>query len=112
MSGLPVVDIDPSGVFKYVLIKATKGSNEQFFVRGYAWGEYHADIFEEFEGKNKDLRLSCLGGGRIEHSPDRKSILVYGYSVGFGKADHSITVGLLKSRYPDYTSITFSDEGY
>lgn len=30
---------------------------------------------------------------------------------GFGKADHTIAVGLLKKKYPDY-EITWSDEGY
>lgn len=112
ISSLPVVDIDPSGVFKYVLIKAKQGSVEKVFVRGYSWGSYHADIFEDFESKNKALSLSCLGGGRINHSPENKSILVYGYSMGFGRADHSLTVGLLKAKYPDYSSITFSNEGY
>jgi hypothetical protein len=36
---------------------------------------------------------------------------VYGYSVGFGKADHSKTVDLLKKKYPNY-KIDKSDEGY
>jgi phosphohistidine phosphatase len=30
---------------------------------------------------------------------------------GFGKADHEVTVGLLKNKYPDY-SISWNDEGY
>jgi phosphohistidine phosphatase len=30
---------------------------------------------------------------------------------GFGKADHEVTVGLLKKKFADY-SISFSDEGY
>ena len=31
---------------------------------------------------------------------------------GFGQADHTITVEKLKKAYPDYQSITFSNEGY
>ena len=31
---------------------------------------------------------------------------------GFGRADHAITVDLLKKHYKDYTSITFSNDGY
>ena len=31
---------------------------------------------------------------------------------GFGRADHSITDEKLKTAYPDYESITFSNEGY
>lgn len=27
-----------------------------------------------------DLRSKCIGGGRIEHDPDEKTIKVYGYS--------------------------------
>ncbi|WP_411017647.1 hypothetical protein, partial [Salmonella sp. s51090] len=54
----------------------------------------------------------CVGGGRIQHSPQEKSISVYGYSMGYGQADHSITVEKLKAKYRDYTSITFSNEGY
>jgi phosphohistidine phosphatase len=30
---------------------------------------------------------------------------------GFGKADHEVTVGLLKKKYPDY-SVSWNDEGY
>lgn len=29
----------------------------------------------------RDLRTSCVGGGKIEHDPDKKTIKVYGYSV-------------------------------
>ena len=36
---------------------------------------------------------------------------VYGYSMGFGKANHQKTGEILKRRYPDYT-IDWSDEGY
>ena len=31
---------------------------------------------------------------------------------GFGKADHEITVQLLKKSYPTYNNISFSNEGY
>ena len=36
---------------------------------------------------------------------------VYGYSMGFGKANHERSVDILKKQYPDYT-IEWSDEGY
>ena len=39
------VDIDPSGKFKYVLIKLHFENNtSKLLVRGFAWGEYHDDI--------------------------------------------------------------------
>lgn len=40
-----------------------------------------ADIYEDFESKHRGLDLECVGGGRIEHSPESKKILVYGYSM-------------------------------
>ena len=48
----------------------------------------------------------------IEHKPAEKTLFVYGYSMGFGLADHSVSVEVLKAKYPDYTSITFSNDGY
>lgn len=52
MSDIPLVDIDPSGVFKYILInvhsedKNGKESTIQI-VRGYARATWHNDIYEE-----------------------------------------------------------------
>ncbi|KAL6420194.1 hypothetical protein ACFW04_013817 [Cataglyphis niger] len=73
-----------------------------------------ADIFDKVDEEIKahaGLRANCVGGGRIEHDPDEKTIKVYGYSQGFGKADHQVSVELLKKKYPDY-NITCSDDGY
>ena len=39
------------------------------------------------------------------------SLQVYGYSMGFGRADHSKTVDALKTKYPNY-KIDKSDDGY
>jgi phosphohistidine phosphatase len=58
------------------------------------------------------MDCECVGGGRIKHSLDEKTIKVYGYSQGYGLADHAITVEILKKKYPDYKSITFSNDGY
>lgn len=40
------------------------------------------DIYEEASGSISALGLDteCLGGGRIEHFPDKKFLKVYGYS--------------------------------
>ncbi|KAH1005442.1 hypothetical protein HUJ04_006431 [Dendroctonus ponderosae] len=59
----------------------------------------------------KDWRSKVLGGGRIKHDPGAKTINVYGYSQGFGKADHELSVDIIKTQYPSY-QITWSDEGY
>jgi phosphohistidine phosphatase len=71
----------------------------------------------------------CIGGGRITH--EAKKITVFGYSQviqikinylinylilidfqGFGKADHSISVDVLKQHYPPDYKITWNDDGY
>ncbi|XP_038063611.1 14 kDa phosphohistidine phosphatase-like isoform X2 [Patiria miniata] len=111
------VEIDSSGKFKYILIKIwpkDDKNNSKYIVRGDGRVDYHADIFDEVEPKLRSKKISCdcEGGGRIQHKPQAKTILVYGYSQGFGRADHSITVEKLKAKYPGYTSITFNNEGY
>uniref|UniRef100_A0A8C4Q4V2 14 kDa phosphohistidine phosphatase n=1 Tax=Eptatretus burgeri TaxID=7764 RepID=A0A8C4Q4V2_EPTBU len=57
------------------------------------------------------ITCECLGGGRIRHDPDLKTLHVYGYSMGFGRAKHSETVKKLQTHYPDYT-VTWSNAGY
>lgn len=113
---IPNVDIDGEGTFKYILIQITKKSNlePRIIVRGYKWAGYHADILDSVDEElNKaGYDCKCLGGGRIKHTPEEKTLLVYGYSVGFGRADHKKTVSLLQDKYSDYKSITFSNEGY
>ncbi|XP_015433660.1 PREDICTED: sex-regulated protein janus-A-like [Dufourea novaeangliae] len=113
---VPDVDIDGHGRFKYILINVQDESSNasKSIVRGYARAQWHADIFDRTTEQLQpypSLRAKCLGGGRIEHDPDEKTIKVYGYSQGFGKADHEVSVNLLKKKYSDY-KITCSDEGY
>ncbi|VDL79372.1 unnamed protein product [Nippostrongylus brasiliensis] len=83
LSDIPDVDIDPSGTFKYILIKCTdKTTNEEKqIVRGYYKCTFHADILSVArEAAGPNYKLKCLGGGRIRHEDDAKEILVYGYS--------------------------------
>ncbi|KAK0180012.1 hypothetical protein PV327_005698 [Microctonus hyperodae] len=114
---IPDVDIDDNGVFKYILVQVHDDNNKQSkpIVRGYAVCQWHADIYDKIANELKKygpgLDTECVGGGRINHNADGKAIKVYGYSQGFGKADHEISVGLLKKKYPEYV-ITWSDEGY
>ncbi|KAJ8261089.1 hypothetical protein COCON_G00168120 [Conger conger] len=118
LANIPQVDITPDGVFKYVLIRvrsSEKGDDSSIdIVRGYAWANYHADIYErvatELE-KGGGVDCECLGGGRIKHDSQAKKLHVYGYSMGFGRANHSITTEKLKIRYPSY-EVTWADEGY
>ncbi len=47
MANIPQADIDPSGVFKYVLIrvhsKEEGDDSEVDIVRGYGWAEFHGE---------------------------------------------------------------------
>ncbi|KAL1454428.1 hypothetical protein WDU94_010686 [Cyamophila willieti] len=117
---IPSVEIDPQGTYKYILIKLYEknvknedGSEKfKYLVRGNARGEFHSDIYDTFVATLPEtLDTECVGGGRIKHNPDEKKIHVYGYSQGFGKADHAITKQLLDEKYTDYT-VDWSDEGY
>ncbi|KAF7240991.1 14 kDa phosphohistidine phosphatase [Varanus komodoensis] len=100
LSGVCDVDIDPDGVFKYGR-------------RSPAPLASAADIYDQVaaELEPRGFRCRCLGGGRISHQSGARKIHVYGYSVGFGRAKHSISTEKLKARYPDY-EVTWSDEGY
>ena len=111
------VDIDESGRFKYILLKvhSEESGNEvsKFIARGFKWAEYHGDIYDDVEEnlRKKGLDTECVGGGRIIHDPEGKTIKVFGYSQGFGRADHAKTCELIKKHYPGYT-VTWSNEGY
>ncbi|XP_014662346.1 PREDICTED: 14 kDa phosphohistidine phosphatase-like [Priapulus caudatus] len=110
------VDIDPKGRFKYILVKVFKDDdlkNFKYIVRGYLRAGYHGDVLEEVEPgiRKAGLDVFCTGGGRIEHDPTAKTLKVYGHSTGYGKADHEISVEILKKKYPEY-NITCSDDGY
>ncbi|XP_068695019.1 14 kDa phosphohistidine phosphatase-like isoform X2 [Montipora foliosa] len=117
LSNIADVEIDPEGRFKYILIKVTgdaHGNVFKYIVRGFSWAGYRADIYDgiEEEIRQMGLKSDCVGGGRIQHDNAESKIFVYGYSMGYGQADHSITVEKLKKAYPHYASITFSNEGY
>ena len=47
MANIPEAEIDPTGVFKYVLIrvhsKEEGDDSEMDIVRGYSWAEYHGE---------------------------------------------------------------------
>lgn len=117
LESIPEVKLD-NGRFKYVLIKVHDKSDPnrtKLLVRGSASATYHADIYEREMSKiesNAELETECLGGGRIIHNPDCGEIKVFGYSQGYGQADHSKAVEILKRNFPEYTSITWSNEGY
>uniref|UniRef100_A0A8C9K6G4 14 kDa phosphohistidine phosphatase n=1 Tax=Panthera tigris altaica TaxID=74533 RepID=A0A8C9K6G4_PANTA len=72
-----------------------------------------ADIYDKVSGEmqKKGYSCECLGGGRISHQSQDKKIHVYGYSMGYGRAQHSVSTEKIKAVYPDY-EVTWADDGY
>lgn len=62
LSDIPSVEIDPSGRYKYILIKLRQNDHEKFVVRGHAWADYHGIGF--LGGRNKKpvflIRLALM----------------------------------------------------
>jgi phosphohistidine phosphatase len=118
LSHIPDVEIS-EGIFKYVLIEVTLEGSSKIIVRGED-KEYHKGVKQSAERRlvldlrNKGIKTTCPGGGRIRHLVDSKSILVYGFSNAYGQGDHSYACELIKQAYPHYPSeqITWSNEGY
>ncbi len=111
MADVEAVAIDGEGCFKYILIEAGVGEAARVLVRGTSSAEYHIQVLEGARKQHPGVPMRCLGGGRIEHEPAAKRILVYGYSVQFGRANHELAVELLKAAFPAY-QVSFSNEGY
>jgi len=45
-----------------------------------------ADVLDDFQNDLKNLniktiKVECVGGGRILHTPEKKDIFIYGYSL-------------------------------
>lgn len=122
---IQAADIDSGGRFKYILIKVyvvtfeppVSAAKEKFkyVVRGYGDCPFHGDIYDRFvESLNKleegAYDTECVGGGRIAHEP--KKITIFGYSQGYGQADHSISADILKKHFPSDYTITWNNDGY
>lgn len=114
MDAVSKVEIEPSGLFKYILIKVHDPANPNIepvtIVRGLQLS-YHSDIYDVVQEKLQPLDCEPIGGGRISHDPDNKKVLIYGYSQSYGRADHELTAKLIKQAFPDY-SISITDDEY
>jgi phosphohistidine phosphatase len=110
---LPLVDIDGSGRFKYVLLRMlVPGHAPVTVLRGYLKKTYHADVMDEAISRaGAGASAECLGGGRIEHDAAKKTLLVYGYSQAYGRGDHAAAVEMLRGKFPSY-EITWTNDGY
>ncbi|XP_043555540.1 14 kDa phosphohistidine phosphatase isoform X2 [Chiloscyllium plagiosum] len=85
LSAVADVQIDPDGVFKYILVRVSRrgGSEHKDIVRGTKTAEFHNNIFEKLapEMEKLELECKCLGGGKIDHNSKEKKIRVFGVST-------------------------------
>jgi phosphohistidine phosphatase len=114
-SRLPSVEI-AEGAHKYVLIQACLNGDEQYIVTSKHKAPYHRNAAEPMIEKLEEAGYTDIqvrGGGRLDLDSQAKTIIIFGFSYGFGKADHSISrrVVLASSTYKDF-DVTISDEGY
>lgn len=113
---VPPVQID-SGCHKYVLIRAQSPSGEdQYIVASKRGAHYHRNaaepVLEELTRAGY-TDLEVTGGGRLDCQPGEKKIAIYGFSYGFGLANHAISreVVLEDERYRNF-DVTISNQGY
>lgn len=106
------------GAHKYVLISAlSPDKNErEYFVTSKKHAAYHRNAAEPFVDeleRNGYRSISILGGGRINLDSEKKTIFIYGYSYGFGLADHAISKSVVVND-PQWKAyeVSWSNEGY
>lgn len=113
---LPSVFV-PEGTWKYVLIRAEGVDGPKHLVRGRRGAAYHMDAASPTVQALEEhgCTFEVLGGGRIRHDTDEKTILIYGHSYGFpwnGPSLHHISRDLCSAAFPAYKSVDWTDEGY
>jgi phosphohistidine phosphatase len=104
------------GAHKYVLIRAALDGVEQYVVTSKHGAAYHRNAAEPMIEKLEEagyVDIEVTGGGRIQLDSSAKSMSIFGFSYGFGKADHAISrqVVLESPIYSDF-DVSISDEGY
>ncbi|KAL7472751.1 hypothetical protein ACHAXS_013123 [Conticribra weissflogii] len=114
---IPTVFLD-EGAHKYVLVSAIPPSStqQQHFVYSKYGAPYHRNVAEflvprlESNGYS-DIRI--LGGGRIYRDDEERKIKIFGYSYGFGRAPHDLSMGVVENSGKfDGWDITWSNDGY
>lgn len=127
-SNISFVSID-EGRHKYVLIQATCSSGEDsrqqqqqqqekshLFVVSHRGAHYHRNVAEWYIPKLQNQGFSNIeiqGGGRIIRDDINKLIKVFGYSYGFGQANHEVATRVIRSdrRFQSY-QVSWSNDGY
>lgn len=108
----PSVSIE-EGAHKYVLIRT---AGDRYFVTSRRGASYHRNAAEPLIAALEAAGFSHIevtGGGRLFLQEDQRRISIFGFSYGFGQADHAISrsVILKDPRYENY-EITISNDGY
>lgn len=117
---IPAVSID-DGAYKYVLISAVPPSHSssnlaRLFVYSKRGAKYHVNVAEylipQLESSGY-TEIQVKGGGRILRDDEDKKIHIFGYSYGFGMADHAKAKEVVErcAKYEGY-DITWSNDGY
>lgn len=112
---LPSVHVD-EGTHKYVLIKAFLDGEEQHFVTSKQGAAYHRNAAEPMIVKLEEAGyhdIEVTGGGRISYLSGERSMKIYGFSYGFGRAEHDISRRVVEAD-PSFQGFTVStsNEGY
>lgn len=117
-SGEKVIDIAiDSGTFKYVLLRIydERTNRSKLIVRGDSRAPYHNDIYQfakrSLHKIDDSLKIDTVGGGRMEHDVQTRTLKIYGHSMAFGQAPHDITADILRRAMPLY-EISVSYAGY
>lgn len=90
--------------------------NVVFFVTSKRGAAYHRNAAEPLVERlqsNGYRNIHVMGGGRLHLNSEDKKIHIFGFSYGFGLADHAISKRVIEQdeRFQDY-EITWSNEGY
>eukprot|EP00941_MAST-03F_sp_MAST-3F-sp1_P004010 g4010.t1 len=111
LDGIKSVVLTP-GLYKYVLIESNTNGKKKLFVR-HGVGEYHKDVARDLVNllMERGVSVNVLGGGRIDFDASAEKCKVFGFSYGFGRADHEVTKALIEKSFPNLT-VTWSNDGY
>lgn len=116
-SSLPFVSID-EGTHKYVLISAANSTSQRRHkcVVSRRGAHYHRNVADFYIPKLQQMGYTSIeiqGGGRITRDDRNKIIQVFGYSYGFGQANHKEATQIIQRdpRYQHY-NVIWSNNGY
>ncbi|KAL7488586.1 hypothetical protein ACHAW6_014181 [Cyclotella cf. meneghiniana] len=118
---IPSVSID-EGAHKYVLMTAytpgapSSSSRKRTFVYSKQGADYHRNVAEyllPMLERSGYYDILITGGGRIIKDSSKNYIKIFGYSYGFGRADHQLAVEVVReSNLFNGYNLLWSNDGY